>query len=204
MKASRLTLTMLSAAALIGASACSNADKPVGPADSQTDRPGDSSSMSSDSDSSSDSSGSESTSSSSSTSSAAQVDPVLAAIAAAEEEAGGTAYEVDDQDEDGTWEIDVSTGDRSVEVEVASDGTATAGEEEDLDDDDRAGLEAAKVDLAQAITTALEEVDGTFDEAELEKEQDAHHWKVSIDVNGDDRDVLVDVVTGKASPERDG
>ena len=127
----------------------------------------------------------------------------MGAIAAAEKEGGGTAYEVDDQDDDGVWEIDVAKGAKSVEVDVAKDGTATAGDEDDLDDDDRAGLKAAKIDLPQAIEAALEKVDGTFDEAELEEEGGTHFWKISIDVSGDDTDVLVDVTTGKATLEQD-
>ncbi|CAM4190233.1 PepSY domain-containing protein [Janibacter anophelis] len=85
-----------------------------------------------------------------------------------------------------------------------ADGRAsTDGDADDLDDEDRAGLDAAKIDLAEAIETALKEADGTFDDAELEEENGAHHWKISVDVNGNDTDVLVDVTTGKAMPESD-
>ena len=54
-----------------------------------------------------------------------------------------------------------------------------------------------------AITAAEDEADGTFDDAELEEENGTHHWKISVDVNGNDTDVLVDVTTGKATPESD-
>ncbi|QBF47193.1 PepSY domain-containing protein [Janibacter limosus] len=204
MKTTRSALIALTTAALLGLSACGNADDPAGPAESRTQRPGDTPSASS-SVASSTSSTSGSASRTSSTSSATTpTDPVLAAIAAAEKEAGGTAYEVDDQDGDGTWAVDVAKGATSIEVDVAKGGAASAGEEGDLDSDDRAGLKAATVDLPEAIETALKEVDGTFDGAELEEEGGKHSWKISIDVSGDDTDVLVDVRTGKATVERDG
>ena len=205
MKTTRTAIVALACAALLGLTACggsTNPDEPVGPADTHTERSDDTSSSQTSQETSSSSS---SDTSSAPTSSAASPtgDPVLAAITAAEDEAGGTAYEIDDQDEDGTWEIDVAKGDQSVEVEVGEDGTATAGDDDDLDDEDRAGLDAAKIDLAEAIEAALKEADGTFDDAELEEENGTHHWKISVDVNGNDTDVLVDVTTGKATPESD-
>lgn len=210
MKTTRSALLALTTAALLGLSACGNGDVPAGPAESRTQRPGDtpsaSSSVTSSSTSTSSSAGTPASASRTSTTSSAttSTDPVLAAIAAAEKEAGGTAYEVDDQDGDGTWAVDVAKGATSIEVDVAKGGAASAGEEGDLDSDDRAGLKAATLDLPEAIAAALKEVDGTFDEAELEEEGGRHSWKISIDVAGDDKDVLVDVRTGKATVEQDG
>ncbi|SOC52531.1 PepSY domain-containing protein [Ornithinimicrobium cerasi] len=126
----------------------------------------------------------------------------LAAIATAEAEAGGTAYEIDDQDDDGTWEVDVAVDDRSVEVTVSADGaTVEATEDDDLDEDDRAALDAATITLVDAITTAVTEVDGVLDDAELEEEDGSFFWEVSVDrtSNGagdDDVEVRVDVTTG--------
>ncbi len=126
----------------------------------------------------------------------------LAAIATAEAEAGGTAYEIDDQDDDGTWEVDVAVDDRSVEVTVSADGSTVAEtEDDDLDEDDRAALDAATITLVDAITTAVTEVDGVLDDAELEEEDGSFFWEVSVDrtSNGagdDDVEVRVDVTTG--------
>lgn len=128
------------------------------------------------------------------------LDVLWAAISTAEEDAGGTAYEVDDQDDDGTWEIDVAVGDRSIEVTVTSDGAEVVGtdDDDDLDDDDRRALDAATITIQDAITTALNEVPGTFDDAELDEEDGSFHWEISIDATDgdDDVEVYVDVESG--------
>lgn len=121
----------------------------------------------------------------------------LAAIQTAETEAGGTAYEIDDQDDDGTWEVDVRVEDHSVEVTVSADGTEVLEtEQDDLDGDDRAALDAATITLSEAIELSIAEVGGVLDDAELEDEDDGqpHHWEVSVDTDSrDDIDVLVSV-----------
>lgn len=121
----------------------------------------------------------------------------LVAIETAEAEAGGTAYEIDDQDEDGTWEVDVRVDDRSVEVTVSADGTeVTETEDDDLDDDDRAALDAATITLREAIELAVAEAGGVLDDAELEGEDDGepHHWEVTVDTDDqDDIEVLISV-----------
>ncbi|WP_256839662.1 PepSY domain-containing protein [Ornithinimicrobium faecis] len=121
----------------------------------------------------------------------------LVAIGTAEAEAGGTAYEIDDQDDDGTWEVDVRVDDRSVEVTVSEDGTQVVEtEDDDLDDEDRAALDASTITLAEAIELAVAEVGGVLDDAELEGEDDGqpHHWEVSVDTDEqDDIEVLVGV-----------
>lgn len=121
----------------------------------------------------------------------------LAAIDTAEAETGGTAYEIDDLDDDGTWEIDVRVEDHSVEVTVSKDGTEVLEtEQDDLDDDDRAALDAATITLQDAIELAISEVGGVLDDAELEGEDDGnpHHWEVSVDTDSrDDIEVLISV-----------
>lgn len=119
----------------------------------------------------------------------------LDAIAAAEEEAGGTAYEIDDRNGSGTWEVDVAVDDRSVEVEIDADGAVVGTEDDDLDGDDRAGLEAATISLPDAIKLAIGEVGGYLDDAELEEEDGQHYWEVSLDGTdqGDDIEVKVSV-----------
>lgn len=120
----------------------------------------------------------------------------LAAIATAEAEAGGTAYEIDDQDDDGTWEIDVRVGDRSVEVTVSADGTTVVETEDndDLDSDDLAALDAATITLTEAIEIAINEVGGILDDAELESDDGEQGWDVTVDTDAkDDVDVLVSV-----------
>ncbi|ANS78472.1 hypothetical protein SGUI_1076 [Serinicoccus hydrothermalis] len=122
----------------------------------------------------------------------------LAAITAAEQETGGTAYGLDDADGNGAWEVDVRVDDRSVEVQVGPDGTVGRTEDDDLDGDDAAGLDAAQISLGEAVEAALAEVDGRLDDASLEEEDGEHFFEVSVDrtSSGDDVDVLVDVQNG--------
>lgn len=121
----------------------------------------------------------------------------LRAIATAEAEVGGTAFAIDDEDDDQTWEVDVAAGDRQVEVEVSADGTQVTGtDDDDLDDDDRAGLQQAQVEIGDAIQTAVAEVDGTLDDAELTEDDGQFAWEVSVDTSDDDIEVHVDITTG--------
>ncbi len=128
-------------------------------------------------------------------------------VATAEDEAGGTAYEIDDQDRDGTWEVDVAKDDgTSVEVDVASDGSKVvrSDSEEQMDSEDRQALDAAKITVLDALEAGMKEADGTFDDVELESEGGKHFWEVSLDgPSGDDIEVRVDVVTGKAAVHQD-
>lgn len=139
----------------------------------------------------------------------------LTAILAAESADGGTAYSIDDQDSDGTWEIDALVEGASVEYEVSADGTvvrlddsATA-ESDDTDDADdtaesddtgeqamakRTALEGAAVSLTDAISTAVVEGGAPLDDAELDDESGTWAWEVSLE--GRDKDVVVDLSTG--------
>ncbi|MFK5582289.1 PepSY domain-containing protein [Serinicoccus sp. LYQ131] len=126
----------------------------------------------------------------------------LAAISTAEDAVGGTAYEIDDQDGDGTWEVEVAVGDRSHEVTVSADGAQVVGtpEEDGLDADDAAALEAAQATLVGAIETAVDEVGGVLDGASLDEEDGSHRFEVELDRTGGDDDditVVVDAATGE-------
>ena len=99
----------------------------------------------------------------------------------------------------------MAKGKTSSEVQVAADGTARVEDaDDDLDDDDRAGLAAAKITLVEAIEAALEEADGSLDDAELEKEDGQHFWQVTVDTaDRNEVEVRVDVTSGKATVEQD-
>lgn len=119
----------------------------------------------------------------------------VAAIAAAEQEAGGTAFEL--SSEDGGWEVDVAVGDRYVEVRIGADGTVQGtDDEDDLDGGDRAGLDAASITLADAVQTAAAEGEGRLDGADLDDDGGTHAWEVQFE-NGNEYDVYVDVATGE-------
>lgn len=123
----------------------------------------------------------------------------LAAVDVAETEAGGTAYQLDDEDGDGGWEVDVALEDRSVEVTVGPDSQVLGTEDDDLDDEDRAALDAATVPLAEAVQTAVAEVGGQLDGVELDDEDGTWVWEVSLDDTdgGDDVEVTVSTTTGE-------
>lgn len=122
----------------------------------------------------------------------------LRAIATAAQAAGGTAYELDDADDDGQWEIDVMVGDRNHEVTVAADGqTVVSREEDDADTEDRNRLQQAQTTIEQAIEAALMEVPGNLDDVELDDDNGRTVWEVTVDEqNMQDVEVYVDVVTG--------
>lgn len=122
----------------------------------------------------------------------------LAAIATAESETGGVAYAIDDSDDDGGWEVDVRTGDTSVEVRVGADGTVLSTEPDDLDDDDRQALDAVGITLAQAIEAAVAETGGVLDDADLSDDDDRSAVEVTVDTaDRDDVDVHLDPVSGE-------
>ncbi|WP_338750052.1 PepSY domain-containing protein [Janibacter alittae] len=83
---------------------------------------------------------------------------------------------------------------------VSADGTVTEPKKEDLDAEDRTGLSVAKTTIAEGIEKALAEVDGAFDEADLEEEGGTYSWEVEIRTGSDsDREVRVDATTGEVT-----
>lgn len=205
MTRTRPALIALTAALTLGVAACGSDDSPEESETSSAAETSSETSTSAETTSGETSAGdTESTSSGGAASDDQGAQAVLEAIAAAEKEADGTAYEIDDQEDDGTWEVDVAKGSESIEVEVAEDGSTTADESDDLDEDDRAGVRAAKIEIGDAITAALEEVEGTLDDVELEEEDGAHYWEVTIDsADRDDVEVRVDVTDGTAKATSD-
>lgn len=122
----------------------------------------------------------------------------LAAIATAAADVNGTAYGIDDSDDDGTWEVDVLVGERTHELRVSSDGATVAQrEEDDADRDDIDAVAAATVTLEQAIETALAEVPGTLDDVELDQDNNAVVWEVTIDeADTEDVEVYINAADG--------
>lgn len=120
----------------------------------------------------------------------------LAAIAAAEEHLTGTAYEI--SEDDGYWEVDVAVGDRSHEVRVDRDGSVAGADEDDLDGDDRAALEAAEVTITDAIETAAKAAPGgRLDDVNIDDDGRGFTWEVSFEDGGVEHEVHVDAVSGE-------
>lgn len=126
----------------------------------------------------------------------------LAAVQVALDHVGGDAiaYGLDDQDDDGAWEVDVADGARSVEVRVAADGREVLGveEDDDLDEAERTALAGASITLAEAVEAALDEVGGTVEGVELEDENGTWTWDVELEAS-DRGDVEVRIDLGSGS-----
>ena len=127
----------------------------------------------------------------------------LAAIATAEKAVGGIAVSIDDEDDDKSWEVDVQTDSRRVEVKVSGDGaTVLKQDNEDHEADEWAAVSGAKVRIADAMKAAIAHTPGRFDDADLDDDNDRrHHWEVSVYPEGsnDSIDLDVDLGTGQVS-----
>lgn len=130
----------------------------------------------------------------------------IAAIQLAESETDGVAFALDAEGSRG-WDIDVAANGEVFEVRVNPEGTSVTSTRSDgrIDVDDRLRLEAAKVTLSDAITTAADEAVGNLTEAELDRFMATPVvWSVTFENGSDDVEVAVDVVTGKVvNVERD-
>ena len=126
------------------------------------------------------------------------LESAIAAIELAERETGGVAYEIDDEDQDRAWEIDIADGTRQITVIVSGDGSSivsTSDDAEELDADDRAALDAAGITLVDALEAAADEIGegSALDDASLEDEGDAQAWQVSFEDGGE---VFVSITDG--------
>lgn len=109
---------------------------------------------------------------------------VIAAIATAEEDAGGQAFELDDGD-GGTWEVHVAVGADDIEVLVSADGSEVleSDREADLGSTDAAGLDATAITLSDALRLAITEYGGTeaIDDAGISDEGGGEYaWEVAF------------------------
>lgn len=122
------------------------------------------------------------------------LDQVAQAIALAESETGGTAYEIDDEDNDTAWEIDVLLPDGTAkEVKVNREGTEVL----KVEDESTEHTQLPSTTLMDAIRAALDHTPGVLDDAELDDEDGQIVWKVEVDKtdSGDDVDLYLDVET---------
>lgn len=127
------------------------------------------------------------------------IEPAIAAIERAEQETGGVAFEIDNEDQDRAWEIDIADGTRHITVIVSGDGemiVSTSDDAEEVDAADRAALDAATTTLAQALEAAADEIGegNAFDGASLEDDEgDSQAWKVTFE---DATEVFVSITDG--------
>lgn len=121
----------------------------------------------------------------------------LAAIALAEQDSDGRAFEIDA--DDSGWEVLLDVGRDEVEVRISADGQEVLSSERDgsIDADDLAGLDAAQTGLAEAIGIGIGEHSGAgstqLDDVTLDEEAGNAAWEVSFE---DGTEVHVDVRNG--------
>lgn len=124
----------------------------------------------------------------------------VAVIATAQEAfPNGQAFELDSKDGAEGWEVKLAVGDREQEVDVSPDGSEATPQERDdeLDQEDRERVAQVQVPLEDAVRTALDEVDGTLDDAQLDSEDGITVWEIDVDQpDGTSVDVYVNVENG--------
>ena len=124
---------------------------------------------------------------------------IAAADTAEAEVPGSRAFDLEFND-NGTYDIDVTDGTMVQEMVVDMDVVILT-ETDDLDDDDRAELDAASVTKQEAIATALADTPGTVNDAELDDEDGSVDVRWEIDIlpaaGGGEVEIHVDAATGQ-------
>lgn len=118
----------------------------------------------------------------------------------------GVIVEMDLDDDDAKWEVDVVVGDDVKEYDVTTGGQVSEGVRPQIDDDVRRAGEA-QVTAETAISTALQgRTDQTVDEVDLDEEDGTLAWKVELDrENGEDgAEVKIDAKTGDVIEVEEG
>ena len=127
-------------------------------------------------------------------------DPAYAVIDAVLEKHGdGIIVEVDANDDDTTWEVDVVVGEEVKELDVTADADITETDREsDLEDVQKA--KDAEVTAQQALDTAREGRDGvTLDKMDLDDDNGTLQWEVEFDREdgSDGPEVEIDARSGE-------
>lgn len=109
---------------------------------------------------------------------------VVTVVNTAEASAGGRAFQLERDDD--TWEVHVAVGDREIEVRVASDGTTVRSSNDDdaIDADERAALDAAVTTLADAVRIATTEHSGGERLAEVQLDERDGTWAWEVELSG--------------------
>lgn len=127
-------------------------------------------------------------------------DPAYAVIDAVLEKYGdGIIVEVDADDDDTTWEVDVVVGEEVKELDVTADGDITETDRES-DPEDVQKAKDAEVAAQQALDTAREGRDGvTLDEMDLDNDNGTLQWEVAFDREdgSDGPEVEIDARSGE-------
>ncbi|MDK7870734.1 PepSY domain-containing protein [Micrococcus luteus] len=127
-------------------------------------------------------------------------DPAYAVLDAVLEKHGdGIIVEVDANDDDTTWEVDVVVGEEVKELDVTADGDITETDRES-DAEDVQKAKDAEVTAQQALDTAREGRDGvTLDKMDLDDDNGTLQWEVGFDREdgSDGPEVEIDARSGE-------
>jgi len=126
------------------------------------------------------------------------VDRAVAAIELAENEVGGTAFELDEEGKRG-WDIDVVADGQVTEIRVNPDGTEVTDTRNDgrIDVADGARVTQATLSMADAVTAAGEEITGLVQGVELDRFRvQTLVWAVELSDGEDDIEVSIDAASG--------
>ena len=130
-----------------------------------------------------------------------QADDLAYAVidAVLEKHGDGIIVEVDANDDDTTWEVDVVVGEEVKELDVTADGDITETDRES-DPEDVQKAKEAEVTAQQALDTAREGRDGvTLDEMDLDDDNGTLQWEVGFDREdgSDGPEVEIDATSGE-------
>ncbi|MDO5728051.1 MAG: PepSY domain-containing protein [Actinomycetaceae bacterium] len=122
----------------------------------------------------------------------------IEAIKAAESQNGGKLIELDREDRDQVWEVEVIEGSEKVTYYVSADGSVTEHKRKAADQDDIAKV-ADAISATEAIQKAFDELGGGFlDECELDENNGIIVYEMDFDdENGSDfAEIEIDSRTG--------
>lgn len=123
----------------------------------------------------------------------------FAAVDLAEADVPGSQVVGLDLDDGGQWEVEVVVDNVEHEFTISADGTQIVERDtDDADSDDIRKLGEVQVSLADAVRTAMADVDGgRFDQVDLDTHNGTVVWDVEIDTANDDVEIKVDVASGE-------
>lgn len=127
------------------------------------------------------------------------------AITLAEQEVSGVAYELDTEDDDTLWSIDVNADGADHQVIVDWEGTEVVRSSPDgsVDSDDVGKLQVVSLGIQEAIVAAAAQATGDLRSVDLNTENGVVVWEVGFEDGGRDIDVYVNAITGEVTVDND-
>lgn len=127
------------------------------------------------------------------TDASASDDAVFAIIDAVEAEySNGFIVDVDTDDDESDYDVEIVVGNELHELDVTADGTITV-DETDTDDDKIAKAGEATVTVTDALKQAFEQhPNATFDQIDLDEDNGSLQWEIELDdTDGSDIELKV-------------